>query len=204
MWNAPPCMRLECAVPRAQRGLTLIELMVGVTVLSILLLFAVPSFQGTIARSRLTSSTNDLVSAMALARSEAIRRGTRVTVCKTANGTACTTSGGWQQGWLVFADPTRGSAAATVDAGETVIAVAGARPGNINVLGTANFANFVSFAADGTVRTMNGTSMAGRLRVCSNAGALTDATRARELDITSAGRLATTVVNVTSACVAPT
>ena len=148
MWNAPPCMRLECAVPRAQRGLTLIELMVGVTVLSILLLFAVPSFQGTIARSRLTSSTND--------------------------------------------------------AGETVIAVSGARRGNINVLGTANFANFVSFAADGTVRTMNGTSMAGRLRVCSNSGALTDATRAREVDITSAGRLATTVVNVTSACVAPT
>jgi len=204
MCNAPPCMRLERAVPRVQRGLTLIELMVGVTVLSILLLFAVPSFQGSIARSRLTSSTNDLVSAMALARSEAIRRGTRVTVCKSANGAACTTSGGWQQGWLVFADPTRSSAAATVDVGETVIAVAGARPGNISVLGSANFANFVSFAADGTVRAMNGTSMAGRLRVCSSAAALTDAARARELDITSAGRLATTVVNVTSACTAPT
>ncbi len=204
MWNAPPCMRLEHAVPRQQRGLTLIELMVGVTVLSILLLFAVPSFQATIARSRLTSSTNDLVSAIALARSEAIRRGTRVTVCKSANGTGCTNAGGWQQGWLVFSDTTRGSASATVDVGETVIAVSGPLAANISVLGTANFANFVSFAADGTVRTMNGASMAGRLRVCSTASSLSDATRARELDITSAGRLATTVANVSSACAAPT
>src|SRR5690606_23392642 len=138
------------------------------------------------------------------ARSEAIRRGNRVTVCKSANGTGCTTAGGWQQGWIVFSDTTRGSAVATVDVGESVIAVTGPRPGNISVQGTANFANFVSFAADGTVRTMNGTSMAGRLRVCSSATALSDATRARELDITSAGRLATSVVNVTSACVAPT
>ena len=63
-----------------QAGFTLIELMVGVAIMGILLMVGVPSFQSAVASSRLTTSTNDVVSALALARTEAIRRGARVTV----------------------------------------------------------------------------------------------------------------------------
>lgn len=188
----------------AQLGFTLIELMVGVAVLSIILLFGVPSFQGAIASNRLTSATNDLLSAMALARSEAIRRGARVTVCKSADGAACTSAGTWQQGWIVFLDTTRAAGDPVVDAGETVLSVVPALPDSVTVQGTAAVATFLSFSADGTVRTMTGTALAGTIRVCSTSTALADTTRGRELNISSAGRMATSTVNVSSACAAPT
>ncbi len=199
-----PRMRARGGLRRADRGVTLIELMVGVVVLSIILMFAVPSFRGTIASNRLTASTNELVSAVALARSEAIRRGSRVTICKSADGATCTTAGGWQQGWIVFTDTTRATFDPSVDAGESVIVVASAHPAGVQIQGTATVANYLSFAADGTVRTMTGTPLTGRLQVCSTSSSLSDARRVRELSISTAGRLASTSPSTSVACAAPT
>ncbi len=192
------------SLSHGQRGLTLIELMVGVAVLAIILMFAAPSFRGAIASNRLTTSTNELVSAIALARSEAIRRGSRVTICKSADGAACTTAGGWQQGWIVFTDTTRATFDPTIDPGEAVIVVARALPDGVQIQGTAAVANYVSFAADGTVRTMTGGPLTGRLQVCSTSGSLSDVRRARELAISSAGRLAPSSPTISAACAAPT
>lgn len=186
------------------RGVTLIELLVGVALLVILLAIAVPSFRGTAASNRLSAATNEVVNAMAVARSEAIRRGGRVTVCKSANGAACTTVGGWEQGWIVFVDNTRAAANPTVDGGEMIVNRVGQQPDGITIQGSPAIANFVSFAADGTVRTMAGAALAGRLRICSTASVLTDARRARQLDISSAGRLASTSPSVLVTCPAPT
>lgn len=204
MESTLPRIRACHGLRRAYRGVTLIELMVGVVVLSIILMFAVPSFRGAIASNRLTTSTNELVSAVALARSEAIRRGARVTICKSADGAACTTAGGWQQGWIVFTDTTRATFDPSVDAGESVIVVARAHPAGVQIQGTAAVANYLSFAADGTVRTMTGTPLTGRLQVCSTSGSLTDARRVRELSVSSAGRLASSSPSTSAACEAPT
>ena len=74
------------------RGFTILELMVTLTVLGILLGVAVPSFSTFVQNSRVTSQTNELVSALNLARSEAIRRGGTATVeAVSASGFA----GGW-------------------------------------------------------------------------------------------------------------
>lgn len=187
-----------------QAGFTLIELMVGVAIMAILLAVGVPSFQSAVASNRLTSSTNDVVSALALARTEAIRRGTRVTVCKSANATACTTGGGWAQGWLIFIDTTRSSTDATVDSGEAILAVNAAASGNIVMVGSAGVPNFVSFASDGQAKLMSGASQAGTLRVCSTAGALADTRRARDIAITASGRVTTTTpASVAANCPAP-
>ena len=188
---------------RALCGVTLIELMVGLALLAILMAIAVPSFRGTAAANRLSASTNEVVNAMALARSEAIRRGGRVTVCKSADGAACTTAGGWEQGWIVFVDSTRAGANPSVDAGEVIVSRVGAQPDGLTIQGTAAVANYVSFAADGTMRTMAGAALAGGLRVCSTASVLTDGARARRLDISSAGRLASTTPSVLATCPAP-
>lgn len=204
MVHALPGIRVMGRRSRFHRGLSLIELMVTVVVLAIILAVAVPAFQGTIASNRLTTSTNDLLSAMAMARSEAIRRGGRVTVCKSADGTACTTAGGWEQGWIVFTDGTRAGFSPSIDIGESVIVVTRAHPDRITIQGTAPVVSYVSFAADGTVRTMTGGLLSGRLRVCSTSTFLTDAGRARELSISSAGRLASSVPSVSIACAAPT
>lgn len=82
------------------RGFTLIELMVTLAVLGILLGLAAPSFYNATLGSKLGSFANDLVGSVHLARSEAIKRNSIVTLCVSIDGTTCT-SGDWAQGWIV-------------------------------------------------------------------------------------------------------
>ena len=90
----------------ASAGFTLIELMVTLAVAAILLTVGVPNFREFIERNRISSTTNMLVGALQLARSEAIKRGNNpVILCKSNSaGTACNTSGDWKDGWLLYTD----------------------------------------------------------------------------------------------------
>ncbi len=188
----------------AHVGVTLIELMVAMVIMAILLAVGVPSFRSLLAGNRLSSSSNELVSALALARSEAVRRGARITVCKSADGATCTTAGGWQGGWLVFTDSTRAPANATVDAGEAIIARGQAVPAPVVILGGVTAQNYISFAADGTTRSMAGALQGGLIRICYPSGALSNARRARDIEVLSTGRLATTNPgDVDVSCAAP-
>ena len=120
-------------------GMTLVELMFTLTLMAILMTLAVPSFNGAIASSRLTSSTNELYTAMAQAKSEAVRLGTRVTVCASSNGTQCSNDGtAWNAGWITFVDSTR-TGTVSVDAGEAIIAIGQAMPDNISISGNSSF-----------------------------------------------------------------
>ena len=57
------------------RGFTLLELMVAIAVLAILATVGVPSFRELIQNNRVVTQTNELVSALNFARTEAIKRG---------------------------------------------------------------------------------------------------------------------------------
>jgi type IV fimbrial biogenesis protein FimT len=96
-----------------QRAFTLIELMTGILILAVLVGLAVPSFSSFTANSRVTATTNSLVTALNLARSESMRRSTPVSVCASTDGATCafapTTTAGtysWSGGWIVFTDGT--------------------------------------------------------------------------------------------------
>jgi type IV fimbrial biogenesis protein FimT len=65
------------------RGFTLLELMVAIAVLAILATVGVPSFNELIQNNRVTTQTNELVSALNFARTEAIKRGRNVEVVVT-------------------------------------------------------------------------------------------------------------------------
>ncbi len=197
--------------PRRQAGFTLVELLVALAVAAILLAVGVPSFRSTIASNRLTSTTNDLVGTLAQARSEAIKRGTRVTVCMSADGEKCAQTGTWAQGWISFVDVTRSSgAAASVDNPdpsnpvEPVLTVTQRAPSSTVVVADADVSQYVSFSSDGTARLMSGASQAGTLRICEPSTALTNANRARDLQIAAVGRLSTiTPASVAATCPAP-
>ena len=87
-----------------QGGLSLFELLVGIFVLSILLSAAVPSFQSTVNSNRLAAQTNALVTALNLARSEAVKRGVPVSVCASADQATCSGGTAWTGGWIAFTD----------------------------------------------------------------------------------------------------
>lgn len=106
-----------------EKGFTLIELMITIALLAILLFVAVPNFSGFVASSRLAASKELLISSISLARSEAIKRGDRVAVCRTTDGATCAGTSqaagneDWSEGWLVFLDTDDDQ---TVDADELI------------------------------------------------------------------------------------
>lgn len=89
---------------KTKNGFTLIELMVTLSVVAILAIVAIPSFTGSIKRNRAVTQTNDLISALNLARNEAIRRNVRVSVCSSTDELTCAASTDWATGWIVFVD----------------------------------------------------------------------------------------------------
>jgi type IV fimbrial biogenesis protein FimT len=66
---------------KKQQGLTLIELMVTLAMAIILVAVGMPLFSGIVANNRATTQANAVLSAMKLARSEAVKRATDVFVC---------------------------------------------------------------------------------------------------------------------------
>lgn len=81
-------------------GFSLIEMMVAIAVMAILLLVALPSFQTTMLSVKLRSYSNELVASIYLARSEAIKSNSTVTLCASSTGTSC--DGEWNQGWIIL------------------------------------------------------------------------------------------------------
>lgn len=96
------------SVSGQQRGVTLLELMIGITVLAIVTTLAVPSFSRLIENNRLVTRTNDFVTAMALARSEAMKRSLNVSLCPSTDGATCSGDDDWSGQWLLFTDDTGG------------------------------------------------------------------------------------------------
>jgi prepilin-type N-terminal cleavage/methylation domain-containing protein len=82
----------------AQKGLTLVELLVGLAVLGILVGVVFPGFQQMMARNNLATGANGLVLAISYARAEAVREGGGVVLAATDPSTA---TDEWGPGWQV-------------------------------------------------------------------------------------------------------
>ena len=83
-------------------GYTLLELLVSLAVAMILAMISTSWLPRVIQESRLTTAVNQLVSGLHLARSEAVKRGSRVVLCPTPDHVYCGDSSDWRHGWLLF------------------------------------------------------------------------------------------------------
>lgn len=109
---------------RLSKGFTLLELMVTVAVMAIMAALAFPSFQGTLRSNRMATTSNELIAALSLARSEAIKNTRGAGVCASSVGTSCD-GASWAGGWMVFGDTNRNG---SFDTNEPVLRVAEGRP----------------------------------------------------------------------------
>lgn len=179
------------------RGFSMVELVVTLFVLSALAAFAVPSITGVVNGSRLTGNANELLVGLQFARSEALRRNLRTTLCASIDGATCSNVVPWR-GWVVFVDVDNDG---VVDVGELV------RRGNIEAPlqvrpSAAINNNRVTFRSDGLAYAVNNTLLRANIRVC--LGLANPPQNARDVNIAIGGRpTVRAAANVGINCPAP-
>jgi type IV fimbrial biogenesis protein FimT len=148
---------------RKVAGFTLVELLVSMAVLAALTAVAIPNLVQFGREARMSMLSNQFLADLANARSEAIKRGRRVVLCKSPDGVACTSSGHWSQGWLVFEDTNNNGLR---EAAETRISVVEAQPPGWMVKGTFSGAHYVSYHPIGRSQLVSGAMQGGTLTIC--------------------------------------
>lgn len=151
-------------------GFTLYELLITLLIVGVVLMFGLPGLQGIAANSRITAAANDLHAAFQLARSEAVRAKTNITICPSADplGAGSDCDGSWEQGYIVFLDDdgdlTRNGA------NETVLRAHGPLD-NVLSLAVANDASYFSYASTGLGRgDLGGNPALSQVIICDERG----------------------------------
>jgi type IV fimbrial biogenesis protein FimT len=174
----------------ATSGFTLIEMLVVIAISAILLAVGVPSFSYMIDRNRVAGEVNQMLADLALTRSEALARRTRVVMCRSANPTTGGTCDGaatdWNSGWVVFVDDTTAGVAFQRDAAEPIIRAYMRTSQQVALTATPALAG-ITVTADGTVFLLDGTPIAGgaELRIDFSGN---DSANSRSLCISTTGR----------------
>ena len=151
------------ATPSESHGFSLLELMITLCVATIIVVLVPPSFSSILQNARLKMQIYSFNGALDFARSEAVKRGTWVTVCASADQAACGPNGThWEQGWIVFVDKNNNQ---TVDVGEGLpLRAASALLPTYALRGTSatTLASYITFNAKGA------SSASGQFVLCRN------------------------------------
>ena len=150
-------------IQKKTAGFTLIELLMALAVLAVLLTVAVPGLAAFGHQARMSMLGNQFLADAAHARSEAIRRGRRVVLCKSPQGDVCVNTGHWDQGWLVFEDANNNGQR---EAAETRISVVEPQPPGWRVKGTFSGAHYLSYHPIGRSQLVSGAMQGGTLTIC--------------------------------------
>jgi len=131
-----------------QRGFSLLELMITITVMAILLVIAVPSFQSAIHRNEVSSASNNLLASLSYARTEAIDRGQLVSLCPSSTGTSCTAGGqAYDPGWIVYTYPAGAASANKAPTATSLLLRANAAQSGVSIQSLGN--TIVTFGQQG-------------------------------------------------------
>lgn len=133
---------------RYQWGFTIIELMVALVVMAVVVAIAIPSFNTQIQNNRSAGLGEELVAAINYARSEAVKRGRRVSLCGSEAGLAC--DGSWADGMIVFVDAADSDTAAPEVEEINILRVWDDFGAGTNIT-EANDKSFIRYTANGTL-----------------------------------------------------
>lgn len=118
---------------RHAKGFSIVELMVVITILSIVSAIALPSFSAMLASQKIKSTSFDLIASLSFARGEGVKRNTTITVAPINNN--------WANGW-------------TIADGTTVLRTNGSTASNLSI--TLTGATSLVYGRSGRVTTGNG------------------------------------------------
>jgi len=166
---------------KRQKAFTLIELLVTLAVFGLLLGIGVPSLTSYSDSNRLITETNTLVGALNIARSEAVKRRTNISMCKSNDGATCNNGLDWNSGWIIFVN-TDNDSPAQVDNGEEVLKIYGAAMGSNALQASAALVNDITYRANGF------SNVQGQFILCNSHGTAS----AREITVSRTGRPSTT------------
>lgn len=161
---------IACMKTRTQHGFTLYELLITLLIVGVVLTLGIPNMTEFTRNSRISSTSNDLHAAFHLARSEAPRAKTNITICASANSMAAASDcgGTWDQGFIVFID-TNGDLLRNA-VGENVLRAHPASATGIS-LAVANDATFFSYGPSGLGRgNVGGNQAVTQVIVCDERG----------------------------------
>jgi len=102
-------------------GFTLVELLAAMGLLAVIVAFAAASFASMARRQRVEALKDNVIGAIQLARTEAIRLGETVVLRRVTPCPEGASNGDWRCGWRMFADSNGNQ---QLDAGETLLQVA--------------------------------------------------------------------------------
>ncbi len=147
----------------AAEGFTLLEALVVLALLGILVSLAAPAMSRLQAAHQLQAQAQGFLDSLVLARSEALRRQQRISLCAQAAEGTCDSNGQWQQGWLVFVDENDNGVR---EAQEALIEAHVALPPALHLRVTSTEKAYFSYNAEGRSAAPNGAFMAGTWRFC--------------------------------------
>ena len=147
-----------------QSGFTLAEIMTTLGIAAITASFAMPMMNNLMTGAERSTLSNDLVTAMHAARSQAIVRNEQVTVCPSNNALECTDAE-WQDGLIWFVDNDKNR---QVSAGETLLGSLGAF--DATVIRSKEFERFLVFRPNGSIMVHTVAQNSGELMLCARDG----------------------------------
>ncbi len=184
-----------------QEGFTLIEMMVVIVIVAIIVGLGLPGLRSFIAGNRLVTQTNDVLSALQIARSEATRLNASVTFCRVASNTATACQGGsGGEDWGFWAVLAPSLTQPVLKRGEISASNINLRvsPNLASGVGGAATKNAITFGPDSLARETDGrTLMTGYLRLCSSDSSLSS--NFRMIQIVSGGRVYVDALNSVNA-----
>ncbi len=152
--------------PRRSAGFTLAELLTTVAVIGIASAVGLPMMSQFVDDAGVSTQADMMLQSLNYTRSEAVKRNTRVTMCRSVEGTSCAdaSSGAeWRGGWIVFVD---GDTAAVREGTDLILRVQGRLPGKGQLLGTGNVTTYVSYTSNGQSRLADGVAQTGTISSC--------------------------------------
>lgn len=138
---------LRRTASQIQSGISLVELLTGLTVAGVLGSLTI-GMSDLVGSHAISAEVNGLMTDLALARSESIKRRNTITLCTSTDRTNCSNSAAWRDGWIIFVDSNRNR---IIDGEDQLLRIQEPLRPDSDLHYGSDYFHYVMYSAGGTV-----------------------------------------------------